>query len=51
MSSSIAYVGDRLENDVLPARNAGMVAIFIQWGPWGRVHAKRPEIAWTGADL
>jgi len=44
-SSSIAYVGDRLDNDVLPAREAGMVAIFIERGPWGRAHAKRPEIA------
>jgi HAD superfamily hydrolase (TIGR01549 family) len=44
-SSSIAYVGDRLDNDVHPAREAGMVAIFIERGPWGRAHAKRPEIA------
>ena len=43
-ASSIAYVGDRLDNDVLPARAAGMVAIFIERGPWGRAHAKRPEI-------
>lgn len=41
---SIAYVGDRLDNDVLPARAAGMVAIFIKRGPWGHAHAKRPEI-------
>jgi HAD superfamily hydrolase (TIGR01549 family) len=44
-SSSIAYVGDRLDNDVLPARQAGMVAVHIERGPWGRAHAKRPEIA------
>jgi HAD superfamily hydrolase (TIGR01549 family) len=45
--SSIAYVGDRLDNDVLPARAAGMVAIFIERGPWGRAHAKRPEIVYA----
>ncbi len=44
-AASIAYVGDRLDNDVLPARAAGMTAIFIKRGPWGRVHAARPEIA------
>jgi len=44
-SSSIAYVGDRLDNDVLPARQAGMVAVHIERGPWGRAHAKRSEIA------
>jgi len=44
-AASIAYVGDRLDNDVLPARAAGMTAIFVKRGPWGRVHARRPEIA------
>ena len=43
--SSIAYVGDRLDNDILPARGAGMTAIFVERGPWGRTHARRPEIA------
>ena len=40
---AIAYVGDRLDNDVLPALAAGMVAVFIARGPWGSVHASRPE--------
>ncbi len=39
----IAYVGDRLDNDVLPARNAGMVAVFLERGPWGRAHAQRGD--------
>ena len=39
----IAYVGDRLDNDVLPAKRAGMTAVFIRRGPWGFVHALRPE--------
>ncbi len=41
----IAYVGDRLDNDVLPARAAGMVAGFIRRGPWGILHARWPEVA------
>jgi FMN phosphatase YigB (HAD superfamily) len=39
----IAYVGDRLDNDVLPARAAGMVAVHIRRGPWGHLHAELPE--------
>jgi HAD superfamily hydrolase (TIGR01509 family) len=31
----IAYVGDRVDNDVLPALAAGMVAVHIRRGPWG----------------
>jgi HAD superfamily hydrolase (TIGR01549 family) len=43
-ASSIAYVGDRLDNDVLPAIHVGMAAVFIKRGPWGAIHATRPEI-------
>ena len=32
---SVAYVGDRVANDVLPAAAAGMRAIWIRRGPWG----------------
>lgn len=42
---AIAYVGDRLDNDVLPARAAGMVAVFLRRGPWGYLYATRPEAA------
>ena len=41
----IAYVGDRLDNDVLPARVAGLVSVFVRRGPWGHLHARRPEAA------
>lgn len=34
----IAYVGDRLDNDVAPARAAGMHPVFIPRGIWGEVH-------------
>lgn len=47
----IAYVGDRLDNDVLPAREAGMRALFLPRGPWGEAHAETPHLAETVADL
>lgn len=42
---NILYVGDRVDNDVLPAREAGMRTAFIRRGPWGHIHARRPEAA------
>ncbi|SDG34817.1 haloacid dehalogenase superfamily, subfamily IA, variant 1 with third motif having Dx(3-4)D or Dx(3-4)E [Sinosporangium album] len=45
----ILYVGDRLDNDVVPAKQAGMRAALLRRGPWGYVHAARPEAA--QADL
>lgn len=39
----IAYVGDRMDNDVLPALAAGMVAVLLRRGPWGWMHAERPD--------
>jgi FMN phosphatase YigB (HAD superfamily) len=42
--SEAAYVGDRVDNDVLPAKRAGMVAVFIRRGPWGHLHATWPEV-------
>jgi HAD superfamily hydrolase (TIGR01549 family) len=39
----IAYVGDRMDNDVLPAKAAGMVSVFLPRGPWGLIHARRAE--------
>jgi FMN phosphatase YigB (HAD superfamily) len=35
----IAYVGDRLDNDVLPAIAGGLVGVFVRRGPWGARHA------------
>ena len=31
----VAYVGDRVDDDVVPALQAGLVAIHIRRGPWG----------------
>jgi HAD superfamily hydrolase (TIGR01549 family) len=35
--ASVAYVGDRVDNDVLPAIAAGMRAVWIRRGPWGLI--------------
>jgi HAD superfamily hydrolase (TIGR01509 family) len=40
----IAYVGDRLDNDVLPAIAMGMIGVFVRRGPWGVIHATWPEV-------
>jgi FMN phosphatase YigB (HAD superfamily) len=42
---SIAYVGDRVDNDVIPAADAGLVTVFLRRGAWGEVHA-----SWPGVD-
>ena len=41
----IAYVGDRVDNDVLPARAAGLHPVLIRRGPWGRAQWGWPEAA------
>ena len=41
--AAIAYVGDRVDNDILPALDAGMLAVHIRRGPWGYLHAEWPE--------
>jgi HAD superfamily hydrolase (TIGR01549 family) len=38
----IAYVGDRVDNDIVPALAAGMVAVHIRRGPWGHLHDPPP---------
>lgn len=44
-AATIAYVGDRIDNDILPAQAAGMRAVFIRRGPWGYIQARWPEAA------
>ena len=42
-AEEIAYVGDRVDNDVNPALAAGMVAVHVRRGPWGHLHKPPPE--------
>ncbi len=53
-ANAVAYVGDRVDNDVRPAAAAGMAAIFLRRGPWAWIQAGRapvPEAAATIDDL
>ncbi len=36
---SPSVVGDRLDNDVEPARRAGMVPVFLRRGPWAIIQS------------
>lgn len=51
----IVYVGDRLDNDLKPAKMAGMRTAFIRRGPWGYIWADHPDMAeaadWRIASL
>ncbi len=38
----VAYVGDRLDNDVRPSAAAGMRAIWLRRGPWAAITDDRP---------
>lgn len=48
--ANVAYVGDRLDNDVLPAAQAGMRAVWLRRGPWGVIDGRRSGVA-EGAAL
>lgn len=45
----VLYVGDRLDNDILPAIRAGLRTAHLRRGPWGYKDAHAPEI--KRADL
>lgn len=38
------HVGDRVDNDVVAARAAGMTPVHVRRGPWGILHADDPRI-------
>ncbi len=42
-AGEVLYVGDRLDNDVLPANGAGLRTAFLRRGPWGHIHGSRPQ--------
>jgi HAD superfamily hydrolase (TIGR01662 family) len=39
----IVYVGDRVDNDVAPATQAGLQAALLRRGPWGYIQAGNGE--------
>jgi len=41
----VVYVGDRVDNDVIPAKAAGLTSVFLRRGPWGIIQGRRPEAA------
>ena len=43
--ADVAYVGDRVDNDVRPASAAGMRAVWIRRGPWGAIADPPPADA------
>jgi HAD superfamily hydrolase (TIGR01549 family) len=38
------HVGDRVDNDVVAARAAGMTPVHVRRGPWGLLHADDPAV-------
>ncbi|MEA2607152.1 MAG: hypothetical protein QOI00_1909 [Chloroflexota bacterium] len=53
-AAEIAYVGDRIDNDVRPAAAIGMQAIFVRRGPWAWIQSPvddPPEAALTVSNL
>lgn len=41
----LVYVGDRLDNDLKPAKAAGMRTAFIRRGPWGHILENHPDLS------
>ena len=42
--AQMAYVGDRVDNDVIPSASAGIHAIWIRRGPWGTIQRLPKEL-------
>ncbi|WP_341257543.1 HAD family hydrolase [Gordonia malaquae] len=45
----VLYVGDRLDNDIVPAAELGMRTALLRRGPWGQIHSQRADS--SRADL
>ena len=48
---AVAYVGDRLDNDVLPARRAGLFAVFLRRGPWATLQGLSADASLADLSL
>ncbi|GAB4957612.1 hypothetical protein MAHJHV55_48180 [Mycobacterium avium subsp. hominissuis] len=42
--SDVVYVGDRIDNDLRPAKAVGLKTVFVQRGPWGWIFRDSPEL-------
>ena len=49
--SEILYVGDRLDNDISPAIDAGLATAWLRRGPWGFILDERLVQANAGAEV
>jgi HAD superfamily hydrolase (TIGR01662 family) len=47
----VVYVGDRVDNDVVPVAAAGLVPIHIVRGAWGYIQKSWPEAALARAQI
>jgi HAD superfamily hydrolase (TIGR01549 family) len=45
VADQVAYVGDRVDNDVLPARKAGLRPVWLRRGPWAVIQPLVPPAA------
>jgi FMN phosphatase YigB (HAD superfamily) len=43
-AGEVAYVGDRVDNDIVPALAAGMVAVHVRRGSWAHEHPTPPGV-------
>jgi FMN phosphatase YigB (HAD superfamily) len=50
-AGEVAYVGDRVDNDVEPAADAGLVPVHVRRGPWGRLQQPSPAASLVVDDL
>ena len=48
--SAVAYVGDRVDNDVIPSAAAGMRAVWLRRGPWGLIQEDSTRAAHLVVD-
>jgi HAD superfamily hydrolase (TIGR01509 family) len=48
-ADEVAYVGDRVDNDVEPALAIGLVAVHVRRGPWGHLHEPPPAAIRVGS--
>jgi HAD superfamily hydrolase (TIGR01662 family) len=49
-ADEVVYVGDRIDNDIVPAAAIGMRAVWIRRGPWGVIPAAPPAEATLVVD-